>query len=104
MAASWTDAAGNLWLFGGQGLGEFNDLWKYSPSTGEWTWVGGSDVANRLGMYGTQGIDSASSIPGARGIAISWTDTSGNLWLFGGEGYSSTGGMGYLNDLWEYQP
>ncbi|MGD0681639.1 MAG: kelch repeat-containing protein [Terracidiphilus sp.] len=104
MAVSWTDAAGNLWLFGGQGLGAYNDLWKYSPSKGEWTWIGGSDAANQLGTYGTQGMDSASSIPGARGIAVSWTDTSGNLWLFGGEGYSSTGGMGYLNDLWKYQP
>ncbi|MGA8221852.1 MAG: hypothetical protein WB780_09395, partial [Candidatus Acidiferrales bacterium] len=44
---SWTDAAGNLWLFGGVGydsagtLGDLNDLWKYSA--GEWTWIGGSN-------------------------------------------------------------
>jgi N-acetylneuraminic acid mutarotase len=40
-AASWTDAAGNFWLFGGEGydsagtLGLLNDLWKFSGS--EWT-------------------------------------------------------------------
>jgi hypothetical protein len=36
-AASWIDASGNLWLFGGQGddstgaQGYLNDLWKYQP-------------------------------------------------------------------------
>jgi len=35
---------------------------------------------------------------------VSWSDASGNLWLFGGEGFDSTGTEGTLNDLWEYQP
>jgi len=45
--ATWVDASGNLWLFGGsynQPLGTLhglNDLWKYS--NGQWTWMGGSD-------------------------------------------------------------
>jgi N-acetylneuraminic acid mutarotase len=34
----------------------------------------------------------------------SWIDASGNLWLFGGNGYDSTGNFGYLNDLWQYDP
>ena len=46
----------------------------------------------------------ASNVPGARYGAVSWTDSSGNLWLFGGFGYDSTGGSGYLNDLWQYSP
>jgi hypothetical protein len=45
-----------------------------------------------------------SNVPGARYVAISWTDGSGNLWLFGGQGYDSSGSDGYLNDLWEYVP
>ena len=36
--------------------------------------------------------------------AVSWTDSSGNLWLFGGDGYDADGGAGYLNDLWEFNP
>src|SRR5271170_4408486 len=45
-AATWTDSNGNLWLFGGTGidasgnLGYLNDLWEYSPSTNQWTWMG----------------------------------------------------------------
>lgn len=35
---------------------------------------------------------------------MSWTDASGNLWLFGGDDYDSTGAQGNPNDLWEYQP
>ena len=41
--------------------------------------------------------------PGARGFAASWTDSSGNLWLFGGWLPPSTQAP-FLNDLWEYNP
>jgi N-acetylneuraminic acid mutarotase len=105
-AATWVDASGNLWLFGGQGfdsngaLADFNDLWKYSG--GQWTWMGGSSVNNKSGIYGTEGTASSSNMPGARISPATWSDASGNLWLFGGNGYGSTAGEGDLNDLWEY--
>jgi Chitobiase/beta-hexosaminidase C-terminal domain len=59
----WTDQSGNLWLFGGSYnrsmIGEFNDLWKFSPSTDEWTWMGGSNTVasngGQPGVYGTLG-------------------------------------------------
>jgi hypothetical protein len=112
-AASWTDSAGNLWLFGGiaaspSGTSEalFNDLWKYNPGTGLWTWIGGSDVfgANAPGVYGTQGVAAAGNVPGARDEAVSWTDSAGNLWLFGGELIDSSGNYAEFNDLWKYNP
>jgi N-acetylneuraminic acid mutarotase len=110
-ASFWTDSSGNFWLFGGIGYGStgngyLNDLWQYSPSTGQWTWVGGSNTPNAVGAYGTQGTASASNVPGARYSASTWIDSSGNLWLFGGLGYgsSSIGGAGNLNDLWRYSP
>jgi N-acetylneuraminic acid mutarotase len=106
-AITWTDAAGNLWLFGGFGYdsagttGDLNDLWKYGG--GQWTWMGGSNVVNQKGIYGTQGTAAASNVPGAREGGMHWTDTSGNFWLFGGTGYDSAGtGGGVLNDLWKY--
>jgi hypothetical protein len=57
-----------------------------------------------LGVYGSQGTAAAGNVPGARYPAVSWTDASGNLWLFGGWGYDSAGTSGYLNDLWMYKP
>ena len=70
-AVSWTDSSGNLWLFGGWGgslgtTGLLNDLWKFSPTTKEWIWVSGSDTPGAIGFYGTQGVASASNVPGAR--------------------------------------
>jgi N-acetylneuraminic acid mutarotase len=109
-AVSWTDASGNLWLFGGWGydanglLGDLNDLWKYTPSTGEWTWMSGSNSANQPGVYGTRGVPAAGNVPGARQRAVSWTDSRGNPWLFGGGGYDGVGNGGWLNDLWRYTP
>lgn len=107
---SWTDSSGNFWLFGGVGYdsagaaGYLNDLWQYSPTTGLWTWVSGGDGNNASGVYGTQGTASANSVPGARQAASSWSDASGNLWMFGGVGYASAGGVASLNDLWQYSP
>jgi N-acetylneuraminic acid mutarotase len=114
-AVSWTDTNGNFWLFGGEGYtstttsGEFNDLWEFNPTTKEWTWVSGSNTINAKGVYGTLNLASTGNVPGARGsggggASVSWTDTSGNLWLFGGWGDDSTGTEGFLNDLWEFNP
>jgi N-acetylneuraminic acid mutarotase len=109
-ASSWTDSSGNFWLFGGYGYdaagsaGYLNDLWRYSPSTGQWTWISGADADNASGVYGTPSTAAAGNVPGARYSASSWTDASGNLWVFGGYGYDGTGEIGRLNDLWEYSP
>lgn len=54
--------------------------------------------------YGTLGVPSADNLPGNRESAASWTDSKGNLWLFGGDGDDSSGKLGYLNDLWEFNP
>jgi N-acetylneuraminic acid mutarotase len=112
-AVSWTDAKGNLWLFGGLGfdasgnLGILNDLWEFQPASDEWTWVSGSstnqfNAKGRPGVYGTLQNPEAGNTPGGRMAAESWTDSKGNLWLFGGYGADTTGTMGYLNDLWEF--
>jgi N-acetylneuraminic acid mutarotase len=109
-AVTWFDASGNLWLFGGYGYdaagsaGYLNDLWRYSTTTGQWTWISGGNADNANGVYGTVGTAAAGNVPGARQSAVTWTDSSGNFWLFGGMGYAASGGTGNLNDLWRYSP
>ncbi|MDD3266490.1 MAG: Ig-like domain-containing protein [Burkholderiales bacterium] len=105
-SSSWTDSLGNVWLFGGENSSGavYNNLWKYNPTTNQWTWVSGANVTNSYGTYGTKGTPNIANIPGGRRGAQSWVDSSGNLWIFGGYGYGVSGGMGYLNDLWKYNP
>jgi N-acetylneuraminic acid mutarotase len=110
-AAAWKDAAGDFWLFGGYQsnsaipAGFLSDLWKYSVSTGLWTWVGGSESVNVPGVYGVQAVPAAGNLPGARAGSATWTDPAGNLWLFGGSEYDSVAGNNNgLNDLWKYSP
>ncbi|PBQ33361.1 hypothetical protein CNR22_16770 [Sphingobacteriaceae bacterium] len=106
-AASWTDNAGNLWLFGGDGNsatngGRLNDLWKFNVITNEWAWIKGSNQANQMPNYGSQSVPSSTTTPGARAYSLTWKDGNGNLWLFGGEGYDSNGSFANLNDLWKF--
>src|SRR5207253_1337148 len=110
-AANFVDNAGNVWLFGGQGvdsggtIGLLNDLWEYNSASGQWTWVSGANTANQNGVYGTQTAAAAGNVPGSRWGPVGWTDASNNLWFFGGWGYGSkiTQPTGFLNDIWEYQ-
>jgi N-acetylneuraminic acid mutarotase len=117
LSAYWRDPSGNFWIFGGLGLdadgtrGHLNDLWKYTVATGQWAWISGpssicptQNASGCPGTYGDLGVASASNVPGARVSAAFWTDSCGNLWLFGGQGADSTGANGNLNDLWEFDP
>lgn len=117
-ASHWRDSSGNFWIFGGFGVdanaqfGSLNDLWMYNPTTSEWTWVSGSSTlgscassyCGQAGVYGTLGSPAVGNSPGGRDEANTWVDQSGNLWLFGGEGFDSTDNWSYLNDLWMFSP
>lgn len=109
-ASLWSDAAGNLWLFGGFGFdtggssGELNDLWEFDATTLQWTFMGGSPTAAgaQTPTYGVLGTPLTTNIPGGRYSASAWNALSGNFWFFGGNGHSA--GLGDLNDLWEAVP
>jgi hypothetical protein len=98
--ACWIDANGNFWFFGGYDGQEWNDLWKYCPVSGKWTWINGSSQANGVSSHGTLGVSSPTNNPGARMGSTGWKDSSGNFWIFGG--YIGIGPTG--NDLWRFVP
>jgi len=105
-ATSWTHPNGDFWLFGGNGFdmhgnqGDLNDLWKWDGLS--WSLVSGGDQVDEAGIYGTKGEPDPSNIPGSRSYSASWTDSTGNLWLFGGSGYDAFGNVGELSDLWKW--
>jgi gliding motility-associated-like protein len=96
--AYWSDLNGNFWIF--SGADDYTtDLWRYNPITNLWTWVSGSNnTANSNGNYGTKGIPSVNNFPAARGYGANcWTDSIGDLWLYGGAKSNS-----HFGDLWRY--
>ena len=108
-AATWVDAAGRLMLFGGFALPAtgstprlLNDLWRYDINANAWTLLRTGSAGQ--GTYGVLGTGNASTQPGGRANAVSWADTQGRMWLFGGSGFATTTTSGNLNDLWCYDP
>ena len=97
-------------MLGGEGYaagapGWMNDLWKFDLSTNLWTWMHGDTTVTHVGVYGVKGVAAPTNRPGARISGVGWTDTLGNLWLYGGQGTAAAGGsssLGFLNDVWKY--
>ncbi|MGL5888770.1 MAG: kelch repeat-containing protein [Bacteroidia bacterium] len=99
-AVTWTDLAGNLWLYGGVGYdingtyGALNDLWRYSIATNEWTWIKGSPFANDAGFLGVLQTPSPINNPPSHQEAVArWVDQNGDLWMFNGD---------QLDVMWRY--
>lgn len=92
---AWVDASGNFWMQGGA-------LWKYNPTSNLWTWI-----SSGLGFYGQQGKADNRNYPVGRIFGMSWVDSNGTFWLFGGDRNFNLPGGDYevgdlLNDLWKY--
>jgi hypothetical protein len=81
----------------------------------DWTWIDGGKIAGTVAapIYGTFPTAAPTTIPnpytntpGACYGASGWTDKSGNLWLFGGDGWDLTGNSSPdtldlpMNDMW----
>lgn len=98
---AWIDRSGALWLFGGQstfsGTGFLNDLWKYEPDTGNWTWMKGSSSVNPTSVKGTQGVPDPANTPGGRSAGGAITMPDGSFYLFGGMSSSTN----FFNEIWK---
>jgi len=107
-AMNWLAQDGSLWMFGGYGYANsttsapqyLNDLWQYDRSIGQWVWRKGANIRNQYGTYSS--ADPNNLTPGSRHTGTTWTDTNGDLWLFGGYGLGASGTLGRLNDLWRF--
>ena len=76
----WKDSSGNYYLFGGFDGSYKQDLWKLTVSDNTATWVQ---------------ITSTSTLPSGRRSSVAWTDSSSNIYLFGG--YNGS----FIQDLWK---
>lgn len=64
-----------------------NDLWIFQPSTSTALYISGSQYVHGFGTYPSAygGLGQ----PGARQQAATWTDGTGQMWMFGGKGYAA---------------
>jgi len=110
---------GNLFLVSGFGYGSnstqqtgfLNDVWEYDLSSGQWIWWKGSTDVNQTSTYITSPVNffqlnyTNNNVGARRGAARWLPDSSGYVYMFGGEGYAGSGGpYGNLNDVWRYLP
>ena len=110
---------GNLFLVSGFGYGSnstqptgfLNDVWEYDLSSGQWIWWKGSTDVNQTSTYITSPVNffqlnyTNNNVGARRGAARWLPDSSGYVYMFGGEGYAGSGGpYGHLNDVWRYLP
>src|SRR5882762_409957 len=117
-AAGWTDAGGNLWVFGGDGWelsgntqpdtlnAPMNDMWvciMTGPDYCQWQLVGAYSATGAAVIANAQHEAQPSQYttspvgPGGRLGAATWKDLAGNFWLFGG-----SDGAHFQNDLWSF--
>ena len=87
----WKDNNENFWRYGGDGS---SDMWQYSQTLNQWAHMSGSLTAVFAPVYGTQGVSNVNNTPGSSQFGSpAWTDTMGNLWLYG---------LSFSDDLWRY--
>lgn len=108
--AKWKDSDGNFYFFGGNdGNGNpslnasFNDLWRYSLNTNEWTWISGDSTVNDSISNSTQCISTTDDPPPARfENRACWTiGCDLENFIFYGGIHRSFGNACY-GDLWDY--
>lgn len=98
------DSQNNLYFLGGglSVVGDSNlcDVWRFSPTTAEWTWVGGANILNPLGSSINTCDTLTLNHPLAKfEIRASWPDACG-FFFFGG--FETNSSNKSYNDLWYY--
>jgi gliding motility-associated-like protein len=101
---SWVDLNGNFWLYSGlANTSDFvtsNYLWRYIPSTNQWTWMKGNQTATIISStLGTQGIAAPENSPSGcdLGNSAAWVDLNGDLWLLNADSFLG------MCVMWKYE-
>ncbi len=95
----WDSQDDLFFVFGGiDGQGNLlNDLWSYSPVTGQWSQISGASTGS-----GTSSACPGGTWPAARmNAAMVWDSAHSQILLYGGMG---AGHNHYFGDLWSYSP
>lgn len=69
-----------------------------------WIWKKGPKEPYDGGNWSTMGVESATNLPMSRYSGNTFTDNTGNLWLFGGFTYLPAPMYFYFSDLWKFNP
>ena len=83
------DSKGDFWFFGGFGIASTDRkatiavLWRFSNRDHSWHRIGMS--SSSPGTHGQKGEESTNFWPPPREFCKLWADTSGHLWMFGGQ-------------------
>jgi hypothetical protein len=96
-------------IFGGFGYdnsttttGRLNDVWQYNFTSKQFRWIGGNNIINQAGIYGTKGDYDSSNVPGARRFHTSVL-YGNTMIIFGGNGFdNSSSSTERLNDVWQF--
>lgn len=93
--AYWKDNTGNIWIYGGyvesHGSDEFGDVWKFNPTTAEWTLISGNDTFNP---------PKTTTNPGSRNAPYCWVGNDNKLYMSGGQKQY----WYFLRDTWRINP
>ena len=81
-------SSGTFYLFGGYPP-TMGDIWSFSSSTLNWTWIGGQTTTNGPGVIDNLNVELSSSKIGCLWGSSIFVDDS-RLFVFGGRGYPSS--------------
>jgi len=95
-----------FWVFGGEANDGTNkqraDLWAFDPATAAWSWRGGTQATNALGVIPPKETPSTSVHPAARDNHVLVADASGSIWIGFGWARLGISLTGRVNDLWHF--
>jgi gliding motility-associated-like protein len=102
--AAFKDGLNNFYFYGGNEEYALwrQDVWKYNPSNGMWTWVAGAQSTDTPGQCGSYCDADGSSFPGGSFELRAGVGDECGFYLFGGQFSTGDFVSSNLNNLWYF--